>query len=196
MTACDACPNSSSFLNDSDCEGDNSDGHPFVSIDAPLAGHQSVESFFNSVSLARKEREKVNKSEAKDYELRVCLSPSIIMQCVQKTIHLSTSQRIVKRRLAESVAVQENIMKLKKIVKDKRRAKMRPKVNKSEAKVIKKEPKGNKREPKRSQKGAKWSQKGAKRETKRDKMSQKGAKGQPKCIKKSSFGKDRKNDGN
>ena len=66
LTACDACPNSSSFLNDSDCEGDNSDGHPFVSIDAPLAGHQSVESFFNSVSLARKEREKVNKSEAKD----------------------------------------------------------------------------------------------------------------------------------
>ena len=46
LTACDACPNSSSFLNDSDCEGDNSDGHPFVSIDAPLAGHQSVESFF------------------------------------------------------------------------------------------------------------------------------------------------------
>ena len=45
-TACDACPNSSSFLNDSDYEGDNSDGHPFVSIDAPLAGHQSVESFF------------------------------------------------------------------------------------------------------------------------------------------------------
>ena len=58
------------------------------------------------------------------------------MQCVQKTIHLSTSQRIVKGRLAESVAVQENIMKLKKIVKDKRRAKMKPKVNKSEAKII------------------------------------------------------------
>ena len=111
--------------------------------------------FFDSVSLARKEREKVNKSEAKDYELRVCLSPSIIMQCVQKTIHLSTSQRIVKGRLAESVAVQENIMKSKKIGKDKRRAKMRPKVNKSEAKMIKKEPKGTKREPKRSQKEAK-----------------------------------------
>ena len=46
LTACDACPNSFCFLNDSDCEGDNSDGHPFVSIDAPLAGHQSVESFF------------------------------------------------------------------------------------------------------------------------------------------------------
>ena len=57
LTACDACPNSSSFLNDSDCEGDNSDGHPFVSIDAPLAGHQSVESFFLTVlaSHVRKE---------------------------------------------------------------------------------------------------------------------------------------------
>ena len=76
------------------------------------------------------------------------------------------SLRIVCGCLAESVAVKENIMKLKKIVKDKRRAKMKAKVNTSEAKVIKKEPKGNKREPKRSQKGAKWSQKGTKREPK------------------------------
>merc|ERR1712110_1051498 len=52
LTACDACPNSSSFLNDSDCEGDNSDGHPFVSIDAPLAGHQSVDLF--TVGLKKK----------------------------------------------------------------------------------------------------------------------------------------------
>ena len=97
------------------------------------------------------------------YELKVTLSPSNITQRVQITIHLATSQRIVKGRLAESIAVKENIMKLKKIVKDKRRAKMKPKVNKSEAKVIKKEPKGNKREPKRSRKGAKWDQKGTKK---------------------------------
>ena len=69
------------------------------------------------------------------------------------------SLRIVYGCLAEAVAVKENIMKLKKIVKDKRRAKMKAEVNKSEAKVIKKEPKGNKKEPKRSQK---WAQKGAK----------------------------------
>ena len=52
-------------------------------------------------------------------------------------------------------------MKFKKIVKDKRRAKMKPKVNKSEAKMTKKEPKGSKREPKKSQKRAYWSQNGA-----------------------------------
>ena len=90
------------------------------------------------------------------------------------------SLRIVYGCLAEAVAVKENIMKLKKIVKDKRRAKMKPKVNKSEAKVIKKEPKGNKREPKRSQKGAKWSQNGAKE--------------RPQSIQKSSFRKSREND--
>ena len=56
LTACDACPNSSSFLNDSDCEGDNSDGHPFVSIDAPLAGHQSVDLF--TVGLKEKNKQK------------------------------------------------------------------------------------------------------------------------------------------
>ena len=57
----------------------------------------------------------------------------------------ATSQRIVKGRLAESVAVKENIMKLNKVVKDKRRAKMKPKVNKSEAKVIKKKAKREQR---------------------------------------------------
>ena len=72
----------------------------------------------------------------------------------------------VQKNYEESVDVKENIMKLKKIVKDKRRAKMKAKVNKSEANVFKKEPKGNKREPKRSQKGAKWTQKGAKKEPK------------------------------
>ena len=40
----------------------------------------------------------------------------------------------------ESVDVKENIMKLKKIVKDKRRARMKAKMNKDE-------PKENKREP-------------------------------------------------
>ena len=84
------------------------------------------------------------------------------MQCVQKTIHLSTSQRIVKGRLAESVAVQENIMKFKKIVKGKRRAKMEHKVNKTEAKMIKKEPKRNKRDPKGELKVNKMNPKGAK----------------------------------
>ena len=52
-SACDARTNSSSFLNDSDCEGDNNDGQPFVSIDAPLAGHQSVDLF--TVGLREKE---------------------------------------------------------------------------------------------------------------------------------------------
>ena len=56
VPACDACPNSSSFLNDSDCEGDNSDGHPFVSIDAPLAGHQNVDIF--TVELKKKKKQK------------------------------------------------------------------------------------------------------------------------------------------
>ena len=108
------------------------------------------------------------------------MSPRIITQRVQITIHLSTSQRIVKGRLAESVAVQENIMKLKKIVKDKRRAKMKPKVNKSQAKIIKRETNGTKGEPESSQK-----------ESKRN---QNGAKERPQCIKKSSFRKGREND--
>ena len=65
----------------------------------------------------------------------------------------------VQKNYEESVHVKENIMKLKKIVKDKRRARMKAKMNKVE-------PKGTKGNPKRTQKEAKWSQKGAKRESK------------------------------
>ena len=76
----------------------------------------------------------------------------------------------VQKNYEESVDVKENIMKLKKIVKDKRRARMKAKMNKGEPKENKrepqKEPKRSKMEPKGSQKGVKMSQNGAKREPK------------------------------
>ena len=63
------------------------------------------------------------------------------------------------------------------------------------AKVSQRAPKVSQKGAKVSQKGAKGSQKGAKGSQKAAKGSQKGAKGRPKCIKKSTFGKGRENDG-